>query len=262
MEKNKSFLFLQEKRQILQQDVYKVFDTIKNKDLYLNSNEDLLQYMYEKLLQEGDNAIDIGAHYARHLSVIQKRVKNGKVIAFEPIPYLSELLKNQFKDIKNVIIENCALSNEKGVLDFYVYEDSLGESGLNQRTERMKNKGDCEVIQVKVKTLDEYIEEFTSLEFIKIDAESAEMNILYGANKIINKFRPIISIEYGRDVEYFNYSYHSLWEYSQENSYNICDLWGNVYPNSSVWDNSPFLTWDFVLVPFEKYEYFIRKTRN
>lgn len=223
----------------------------KYPDLYKNTNENLLEFIYTKIIKKNDCVIDIGAHKGLHTQKFLALTNGGLVLAFEPIPHLYKALENQFSNFKNLKLINNALSDQNGETDFYIYENSLAESSLSRREDRMSNKGNCQIIKTKIEQLDNYISFFDTLKFIKIDAESAEINILFGAQKIISKFRPIITIEHGT-TSYLGYTKSDLWNYLQKHNYIITDIWGNKFISYHTFENYN-ITWDFILIPEEKY---------
>ena len=224
------------------------------KGLYANVNEELVSNMYTMLLNKNDNAIDIGANAGLHTDKIA-RLTNGIILAFEPIYELYNKLNKQYINNPNVKIINTALSDKNDIADFYVYNSCLAESGLLERKERMRGKGKFEKIKIRTEILDNYIDNFDELKFIKIDAESAEINILKGAGGIMDKLRPYITLEFGDDVKYFNQTAGDLYDYLILHNYSIADLFGNFYASKEEFEKYRPV-WDFVLVPEEKREEF------
>lgn len=221
--------------------------------------ESLLEKTYSKIIHSGNTVIDIGAHIGRHSEVfIQLVGENGTICCFEPLPKQYKILRKKFGALKNVELINCALSNQQGKTTFYVVENYPEESGLKKRH---YNNLDAKVenIEVNLKMLDEYTEKFSRVDYIKLDAEGAEINILNGGKKLIEKHRPIISVEYGApSYSVYGLTKKSLWDVAQECNYFLTDIFGNVMFTLDVWEElCDSIYWDYFLVPKEKIKEFM-----
>jgi len=132
---------------------------------------------------------------------------NAKVISFEPNPvnytFLARL-KTKFNHFKYIKV---GLGDQPASLDFYypIYNGkkmtALGscdrqkaQSWLNNKTVYFFDKTKLEIakITVAIKTLDSFQ---LQPDFIKIDVEGFEYQVLQGAAQTINHNRPILLIE-------------------------------------------------------------------
>ena len=179
-------------------------------------------------VNEGDVFCDIGANEGLYTQLINRKHK-GKVEihSFEPHPeQYSQLLSSNCKNI-NTKCYNVAVSNFVGKTKLW-YEpndpvNKFGASTIMSELAVSRRLGDSmEYLEVDTVTID-------SLElapnFIKIDAEGAETDILTGASDTIQKNKPIITIEYGTGgPENFHpksvnilreYGYNFLWNIEQ-----------------------------------------------
>jgi len=247
-------------REYIYNDIFKTKKILKERNIKGKQVdfESILEFHYSKLINIGDNVFDIGAHAGRHLNIFKKLVgKQGKVFAFEPLPDQYNVLIEIFKD-DNIIIKNMALSNIHREMDFFSCENYPEESGLNKRTIFNNKDAYGKTIKVEVDILNNYIDKIDNLKFIKIDTEGAEISILQGGDKLINKFRPFISVEYGyAGYSAYNYNRNSLYELCEKYNYFITDLFGNIIPNIEIWNNiCDSVYWDYFLIPKEKLEEF------
>ncbi len=147
-----------------------------------------------KTCKPGMTVIDIGAHLGLMSVIIAKLVgKKGKVYAFEPTPSTFALLKkiivlNKFTEIISPI--NKAASNFTGLVDFFVddHEGSNANSLVNRSDKNRTSQ------KTEVDTLDNIVEglKLAKLDLIKIDAEGSELDVMNGAKKSIDKYKPII----------------------------------------------------------------------
>jgi FkbM family methyltransferase len=146
--------------------------------------------------------VDVGCHKGKFLDPMRRAAPGGRFFAFEPIPYLFDMLKSKYRADERVRLFNCALSSVEGVATFFVNERDMGLSGLNARPDRM---GADRLTEVKTTllTLDGVVGE-QKIDFIKIDVEGAELDVLRGGARLIARDRPTILFEFGLGgAEYF-----------------------------------------------------------
>ncbi len=116
-----------------------------------------------------------------------------KIYCFEPNPNSFQALTKFSK----LICHNCALGNinEKKML---VMNSVTGDSEHGSLSEaRTKEWEKTETYEVEIKRLDDFKFEF--VDFIKIDTEQYELEVVQGALKIIKKHKPTIFFENKRN---------------------------------------------------------------
>jgi len=137
-------------------------------------------------VSKGDYIIDGGAFKGEtSFWFLSKGV--GKVYAFEPGSYnflaLSKNIKRNKAEDKIIPIQK-VLSNRIGTLSFYATgsRGSVALTGGNETIEGI--------------TLDSFVEKegLDRLDFIKLDVEGAELEVLEGAVEAIKKFKPKMAI--------------------------------------------------------------------
>jgi FkbM family methyltransferase len=138
--------------------------------------------------------IDIGANIGKYSIYIGKLLQGkGKVIAVEPEPNNFEILKKniQLNKLDNVIPLDYALFSKNSFIDFYTEEIGGGLHSIVQKEVHTKK------IRVRARTLDSLLKELKikKVDLIKIDAENAEVEILRGAKKTLEKSKPKIVFE-------------------------------------------------------------------
>jgi FkbM family methyltransferase len=148
----------------------------------------------DKFLEKDSVFIDIGANTGIYCLKAAKHLnKGGVVIAIEPF---IEILRTLANSVRNNGFQNIRLRNFCAV-------DKTGERilWLNSNlpntfsvVERMKSSSGVSVMGVSIDDLMKW-ENLNRLDYLKIDAEGAEEEILKGAKETINKFRPIIQVE-------------------------------------------------------------------
>lgn len=141
------------------------------------------------------NALDIGANYGTMSFQLSKHFK--KVHAFEIVPEVREaFVKNRKKhNLKNVEIYDFGLGESDHLVDIVFDPNSTFSTHVDPNTQQGT---------ILVKKLDGL--DLKDLDFIKIDAEGFESQIVNGGFELIKKYKPVILYEnknhglrYGRD---------------------------------------------------------------
>lgn len=141
-----------------------------------------------------DVVFDIGAHIGLMSVTLAKSViPIGKVYSFEPTPHTFKILKDVVKLntlIDTIIPVNMAIGNSIGTMNFYL----APEEGNNANSLVSKNHRDRVPVKIEVTTLDAFIHQnrINKLNFLKIDAEGSEYDVLMGGLETIRKFMPKI----------------------------------------------------------------------
>lgn len=149
-----------------------------------------------RALTKGGNCVDVGCHTGVMMDEMLRISPRGSHWGFEPLPDLYQGLAMKYQGVANVSILNLALSEAAGTVSFQHVVTNPGYSGLKQRRYDRPDER-IEEITVKTALLDDVIPESASVEFIKIDVEGAELQVLRGAVKTISRCRPVIVFEHG-----------------------------------------------------------------
>ncbi len=163
------------------------------------SHEPLNTKILSKILKQGMTCIDIGGNIGYYVLLERKFVgTNGKIIAIEPLPQNFEYLNKNIKlhNFKNIFTFNFACGDKDCIADFYINKKSNGCQLVRDGAPPLDpSKGIFSKVQVK--KLDSLVEELKleSVDFIRMDVEGYELNILKGVRKTLEKFKPIISLE-------------------------------------------------------------------
>ena len=143
----------------------------------------LKQYDVKNIFEVKEDAtiFDIGAWKGDTAYFFSKKCSNkARIYAFEPDDYAFQILekiKEKYK-LNNVITKNILLSNAEKEIDFI---------SMIENTPTIKKNAI---------TIDKFVEEnnFEKIDYIKMDVEGAEKNILEGSIKTIKKFKPSLAI--------------------------------------------------------------------
>lgn len=151
-----------------------------------------------KFLQPGMTVLDVGAHHGFYTLLASMRVgPHGCVIAFEPSPRERRRLSGHLRlNLRsNVRVERFALGDSKSPAQLFVVNgpedwcNSLRPPALNVSTQTVK---------VSLISIDDYLSQsaVTRVDFIKLDVEGAERDVLRGATGLLKtRPRPVILAE-------------------------------------------------------------------
>ena len=147
--------------------------------------------------KQGDIVIDIGAHMGRYTIISSKRVgTEGKVVAIEAHPGNFEMLNRNIKlnQLTNVIPLNYAVYSKETKIKLYLPEEESGNTIYNTIiSDRARNEE--KFVDVNANTLDYLLQskgiKQEEVNWIKIDVEGAEFEVLKGATNILSKSRDI-----------------------------------------------------------------------
>lgn len=149
----------------------------------------------QAILKPGSNCIDIGCHKGKMLKLMLELAPGGRFWAFEPLPEFYKRLKEKYTD-QNIMISDYALSDGEGETVFQYVKNSPGYSGFRKRTYHIPLPDIRQIIVRKIK-LDKLIPGDTKIDFIKLDVEGAELEVLKGAEQTIKLNHPFILFEHG-----------------------------------------------------------------
>ncbi len=170
-------------------------------------------------LKDGQTFIDIGANFGLYSVFVDKKFNNCNIHSFEPLPETFKIFQKNMKhnNTSNIIANNKGLSFEKGEL--YFTNDRYAGNHIVMNPKSISN-----LTKVNVEILDEYIKEknIKQVDFIKCDVEGAELLVLQGAKKTIEKFHPIILIEIeDKWTQRFGYNANEVISYLLDFGYKI-----------------------------------------
>tara|TARA_B100000676_G_C18068257_1_gene842494 strand:- start:193 stop:951 length:759 start_codon:yes stop_codon:yes gene_type:complete len=159
-----------------------------------------MNFLLRKFISSESTILDIGGHSGQYAKLFARLAPKGIVYSFEPGSYPRSILKLSmfFNRIKNVVVVDNGLGAAPGILslvtpikDNGVFRFGLAYIGIRENSKFTK------VEEVSVTTIDKFVVEFglKELDFIKIDVEGWEAQILKGGCKTIRRHCPTLLIE-------------------------------------------------------------------
>lgn len=149
-------------------------------------------------LVQGKNVIEVGANQGA--LTLPLAVSAKRVFAYEPQTFLARIVSTLpiFNPKANVIVYNKAVGKEPGELFLPVFDYSVTNNygGFGQEFWDSAPT-DIEMVKTEVVTLDESMGA-TPIDFLKIDVEGMELDVLLGAKNLIANNQPVMYIENDR----------------------------------------------------------------
>jgi FkbM family methyltransferase len=177
---------------------YKVYCPINKEDSIIMSRheDEIIEHFCPK---EGDVVVDVGSHIGRYTLISSRLVgPYGKVVAIEAHPGNYEMLNRNIKlnKLTNVIPLNFAVYSNETKVKLFLPDENLGYTMHHSiMLERVGETGK-KFIEINAYTLDHLLHKQNGIRpedvnWIKIDVEGAEYEVLKGATDILSKSKDI-----------------------------------------------------------------------
>ena len=147
-----------------------------------------------KIIKPGDTCWDIGANIGFYTCLLATKVgDNGRVVAFEPASrtygYLKENVSlNQFT---NVTVVNKGLGDKQEQRHLYYSEARLAEGTASLKYAEGRTASE----RVTLDTIDNLFRELSAPNFVKIDVEGYQLEVLKGAEYYLKTHAPLLIAE-------------------------------------------------------------------
>jgi FkbM family methyltransferase len=165
--------------------------------------ETCLDRQYERAstrLEDGWTLLDIGAGLGDWCICVAARCPRAVIYAYEPFPESFTLLEENLalNRIRNVKAFPYAVSSREGFIDLH----TASKNAVQHSTAL---KSDTPGTRVQSFTLDQVLGEITQCDYLKMDCEGAEYDILFGANDLTLQKIKRICLEYHDGVTEFSH---------------------------------------------------------
>ena len=141
--------------------------------------------LFSSFVKEGMTVVDVGANVGYYTLLAARLVgEKGKVFAFEPSSDNFALLKRNVEEngYKNVVLVPKAVSDRSAKARLLIDRASSGSHSLSA------SRGGADFVDVETVSLDEYFAGgLERIDVLKIDAEGAEMAILNGMGRLLER---------------------------------------------------------------------------
>lgn len=206
---------------------------------------------YAEFIKRDNLVFDVGANYGNRVEIFV--ALGAKVVAVEPQQKCVKFLKNKYGN--SIFIENVGLGSKNEKKLFYEADNSVFSTFSNtyiQKVEKTRHKTSIwkAANHVQILTLDELIVKYGIPEFIKIDVEGFEVEVLNG----LNNNTSVISFEYNvpelteellKCVERLHEIGYTKFSYSKEESMQWAKIWNSYEEFLAVISEDEFLNSGF-----------------
>lgn len=188
--------------------------------------------LFKEVVNVGDVVMDIGANIGTHTLAFSKIVgPTGRVVAFEPERTNFTALAGNIaiNNILNTYVNQIAVGDKSGFISVpeLDHDKTFNYGGIELKNDYSKNFN----YKVQMLALDDAA--FEKIDFIKIDVEGMELEVLSGGKGLLNKLYPILYVENDR-VE----NSEKLVEFIKSNDYKIYQHDTTLYNDNNFEGNS------------------------
>lgn len=158
---------------------------------YFNQYEPEILGFWEKIIKPGMTVFDIGANIGLYSLFLSSRIgKGGKIHAFEPVrkTYQKMIENIKLNGTEIIHLNNMAVGSLEGEVELVIDEDSA--KSYTRKIDPQKNMTHSE--SVPSTTIDSYCKRnnISKLDFMKIDVEGFEFDVLKGAQHTLQNNPP------------------------------------------------------------------------
>ncbi len=185
--------------------------------------EEVEVHILKYLVNEEDIVFDIGGNRGLYLYYFSKKNSPENIYCFEPN---WNLYKTLIKLYPKVTMNNLALTEKitSQKMEFKIpkINGKILESRGTLSFDNNENEDeDSKVIEVNTTSLDNYIacNGIRKVDFIKIDVEGHEFNVIKGSRKTLIKHNPILLVEI--EQRHHNFSVNLIFDYLKDLGYSI-----------------------------------------
>ena len=204
-----------------------------------------------------NNFIDVGAYKGTYTDLILNNYKPKKILMFEPQEEIFSYLKKKYNVNKSIILFNKALSNENKSAKFNFNKHNLTSSlsSLDPNNSYLKLKAKLfgttskgmiiDIKTIQTTTLFSILEKenIEDIDFLKIDTEGHELEVLQGMKEKICKVKHVL-VEFHIDEIYISYNPELLHQFLISNNFELVKKF-----------KFPFTTWEDRIYLNKKYKF-------
>jgi len=196
--------------------VSKRIDSVKEKYEYANVRVRL-----------GDTVVDVGANIGEFSIAISQLAKN--IYAFEPDPVPFNCLKTNTENKSNIHSNKIALSDRSEDLTFY-FAPKTADSSIVEPDVPYDKK------IIKAITLDDFFINNERVDFLKIEAEGWEPEVLRGAKRLLTTTVRDVAVDAGPERKGQN-TIDEVTKILQSHSFNVIVSGNMVFANKVIVNN-------------------------
>jgi FkbM family methyltransferase len=195
-----------------------------HKTYVFGTHEPHIMKVMRDLIQPGWTAVDAGAHIGYSTLLMAKCAgPTGKILAFEPLAQNYKLLVENIdlNGHKNIVAENLALLAQPGSIEL---RSATPGAMTWVASTHLDASAAVETQRVEGVTLDDYVQKHgvSRIDFVKMDVEGAEGEVLAGMSASLRRDKPTLLIELHGVTD--SEEKHPAVRFLRENGYTIQSL--------------------------------------
>lgn len=146
-----------------------------------------------RVLGPATNCVVVGAGRGSLLAEVDRLAPRGRHFAYEALPPLAEGLARRYPSVH---VEQVAASDSSGEQQFYHVVSRPEYSGL-RRLGTIPSGLTVHELRVRTEPLDDLLPADAQIHFIAIEVEGAQLQVLRGAEYVVQRWKPVIVFDYG-----------------------------------------------------------------
>ena len=203
-----------------------MYDNDCNDDMLKNGEKNILKLIVYNC--DVDSVImDVGANIGDWSVALINEGYHGRLVAVDPLSENLEKVRKKLTGLnyKNFDLCECALNNRIEKLKFFVNKDeALSGHDSIYDMRKLGYEADIDCVDVQSTTLDELAikKNIIKINFLKIDVEGNELNVLKGAANFLSKGDiDFIQIEFGHAARAARIYLHDIVQFVHKYDYEI-----------------------------------------
>jgi FkbM family methyltransferase len=174
--------------------------------------------------------IDVGAHFGETNELMHRIFPDKRVVSFEANPNCEQILKQQGIEYIIGLLGN--RTTEK--VPFFLNPDDRSSTGCSIYREKTHHFQNAETIDIPMYRLDEIIPATAQLDFLKMDVQGAEIDVLNGSTGIL----PMIKWVY-LEVSFVSYNdgaplFDDVYRWLSARKYRLIDICDSAYLDNQL----------------------------
>jgi FkbM family methyltransferase len=129
--------------------------------------------------------IDAGAHFGETNATIREVFPDARVVSFEANPNCESILKLNAPEYLICLLGKNTVES----VPFYINPNDKTSTGCSIYKEESVHFKDASIVNLPMYKLDDIVPDEANMEFLKMDVQGAEIDILEGATRQLNKIK-------------------------------------------------------------------------
>lgn len=169
---------------------------------------------------------DIGANRGEYTDFVLSLIPDAKMFLFEPNEMWYEVISEKYSHMLNIFVHPFMIGETNGSCDFFYFTNNNDQLSSRYNREVFATLPAAPIRARKpMMAIDKLIDRTTGIDFIKVDTEGAEFDVLSGAFlSMSHKLIKFIQIEYGGTYPDANVTMKKVINYCNALGYRVYSL--------------------------------------